>query len=38
MDVHPSPEDDHHREAVRAWLDATVAGMVLGPPRDPRPA
>jgi hypothetical protein len=38
MDVHLPPEHDHDRMAVRAWLDAIVAGMVLGLPSDPRPA
>jgi hypothetical protein len=38
MDLHPPPQDHHHREAVRAGLDATVAETVLGRPRDPRPA
>jgi hypothetical protein len=38
MDVHLPPEHDDDRMAVRAWLDAIVAGMVLGLPRDPRPA
>jgi hypothetical protein len=38
MDVHLPPEHDHDRMAVGAWLDAIVAGMVLGLLRDSRPA